>query len=572
MGAFWRYLAALLSLVYVAGQEGPNPLYETNMFNTSQNFRQDFCEVYKSVARGDILLANALQDIDLRALVIQGQFFRFDDGTINEDYPGLEGVLMDEICHRAGCTWRGSYATVGEPIDEGKTWTDLLLWSTETYDISVDWWISSIDRLQGGATFPEPFLDASIIMVTRMTEEPSGFNAWAWLAPFDRDVWIMIVVTVFVSSLVYWTLEQIDSKTDRREETLGAFETTWLFATAFTGQFEFDPQSNPARLFTFSVSFWSLIIGASYTANLASFLVVRNQPTTQINTLEEAVKLNVPMCIHGYTGTDETVSAAFPTANLLRREQPEMFQSVLNGECTIAITTVSEWESFQYDETVNGECNLHWIGRAFHYEPAGFATLADSGTLCTSLVRDVFNVYMREMRADGTIKNAWDEHFLKTGTVFCDHNETTSHDEGDDSGQLTLENMGGVFMLHGVLTSLALFFAVAVWFRTRQREKATGSFVTFPEMDQEAKEETIDFVKSAPGLNGNVGRDFTIESLHAEMNKNNENLRAEMNKNNESMRAELNKNVSDLRAEMKQNFDQLQTLLKDCYQSQRVDL
>jgi hypothetical protein len=251
----------------------------------------------------------------------------------------------------------------------------------------------------------------------KVSEEGSKFDPWGWLTPFDTYVWILIIVTIFFSSFVYWTLEQLDPTSDSRDERLDAYETTWLFATAFTGQFDFAPQTNAARLFTFSVSFWALLIGAAYTANLASFLVVRNQPKVEINTIDQAVQMNVKMCISGSTGADVAVSNAYPNANLIRTDNAGVYEGVNNGDCLIAITTVSSWESYQYDETVNGDCNLAYIGRIWSDVPAGFATWADSGRYCTSLLRDVINLEMSRLKENGFLADAWAEHTQKTGTL-----------------------------------------------------------------------------------------------------------------------------------------------------------
>jgi hypothetical protein len=68
-------------------------------------------------------------------------------------------------------------------------------------------------------------------MVTKMegaSGETERFNAVSWLAPFDNYVWLMIVVTIFVSAAIYWLLEVLN---DHRKERLGPVKTVWLLAT-----------------------------------------------------------------------------------------------------------------------------------------------------------------------------------------------------------------------------------------------------------------------------------------------------------------------------------------------------
>ena len=100
-------------------------------------------------------------------------------------------------------------------------------------------------------------------MVGKVAKEDSaGFSAWGWLEPFDYWVWFFVCVTVVFSAAVYWMLDRLDPNADETEGTLDPMEVTWMFATAFTGQFEFEPASNAARLFTFSISMWALLMTA----------------------------------------------------------------------------------------------------------------------------------------------------------------------------------------------------------------------------------------------------------------------------------------------------------------------
>jgi hypothetical protein len=131
------------AVVCVRGQEAPNELFVTNMFNTSQTFRQDYCKIHKRVDRNELAVNQSLQGVAIRSAISISDFFTLKDGKLDEDYPGLVAVLLDELCRRAGCTWRDSFASVGpdeakgetwDDMMEGYTWTDLLLWTIETYD------------------------------------------------------------------------------------------------------------------------------------------------------------------------------------------------------------------------------------------------------------------------------------------------------------------------------------------------------------------------------------------------------------------------------------------------------
>ena len=79
---------------------------------------------------------------------------------------------------------------------------------------------------------------SAIIMIALNTgEEEDEFDPWAFLDPFSRGVWIMVAVTVVASAALYYFFEILNEETDLNEKQLSVIESTWLFATAFAGEF-----------------------------------------------------------------------------------------------------------------------------------------------------------------------------------------------------------------------------------------------------------------------------------------------------------------------------------------------
>lgn len=163
----------------------PQPTYEevmairrdSSIALLQQNtHRQDMCERYDMVRLGNITLRDALQGMELRSLMRVGDFFRYtDEDGIDPLDPGLLAVMMDELARRAGFTWRNSFGVVHKlpdkpPVENNEessgnslapnatiaaaplTFTDLLIWSTETYDLSINWWDQTLERLERGAS------------------------------------------------------------------------------------------------------------------------------------------------------------------------------------------------------------------------------------------------------------------------------------------------------------------------------------------------------------------------------------------------------------------------------------
>eukprot|EP00588_Corethron_pennatum_P029704 CAMPEP_0194313844 /NCGR_PEP_ID=MMETSP0171-20130528/10691_1 /TAXON_ID=218684 /ORGANISM="Corethron pennatum, Strain L29A3" /LENGTH=567 /DNA_ID=CAMNT_0039068977 /DNA_START=114 /DNA_END=1817 /DNA_ORIENTATION=- len=455
-------LVLLLSLPFnYDAQELPNKTYQTNQFNTTVTFRQNVCGIQERYNRGEITnLENALKGTELRTVNAISQYFRLDEtGALDEEYPGLTAVLLDELARLGEFAWRDTYAVTPAPI-KGKTWTHLLQWTSETYDVSVDWWANSLHRMSLGVNFPTGWYDASIIMVGKKNKSSSdAFQMWAWLAPFDLWTWCLILVTIVLSGFTYCLLEIIDTDSDRDHLHDSPLESIFLAAIAFTTHFEFKPRTHPARLFTFSVSFWAMLVAAAYTANLASFLVVKQTPQLQLNSVEDAVRNRVLICVFENTDADEALKRAYPNAKVIRKvTEAEIFESVLQGDCAVAITTVSSWEFWERDANTNRECNLEWIGRKFRNVEAGFATRADSGTFCTSLIKDVLNILFLKMKDEGFIEQAWKNHLARIATIDCQDRNLRKEDE--INATMNLKNMGGIFALHLILSAAAIISAL----------------------------------------------------------------------------------------------------------------
>lgn len=195
--------------------------------STGVSYRQDVCERYRSMQSGTMNVKDALRGMKLNVVLgaYDGSYFNYDDETgIDPVYPGIVGVIMDELALRAGFTWRDSFGIYDTPAgaEFNETWTDLLGWSVETYDITADWWGRSLDRMNMGVAFLREWYDSSIIMIGQEQRETADNGKiefddfWNWLKPFDTEVWMTTLATVVASGLVYQLLEWVAGEHDER--------------------------------------------------------------------------------------------------------------------------------------------------------------------------------------------------------------------------------------------------------------------------------------------------------------------------------------------------------------------
>lgn len=431
---------------------------------------------------GNITLSDALKGLNLSVVLTDYQseanqpFFTLnEEGVIDEENPGLFAIILDELARRAGFSWRNSYGVVlpiNSTTDGNKTWTDLLLWEVETFDISAGRWDRSIARMSREIAFPEGWYDSSMIVVHVDDIKENNVNIWSFLLPFQWSVWALLVITIVITGAVYWLLERLDTTSDERLLEDHPGEAVFYTAIAFTGHFDFKPQTSAARILTFSMTFIALILGAVYTANLASFLVARRKPTFTIESIEQAVSMRAPICVQERVNIDDYISGKYPKAVMVRKEEMEDFPSSLkSGECSVAVMSVSEYQQLSRSSSTNGDCTLSWSGQVENILPAGFASDVDSGTLCTSLVSHVLDLHMIQMKADGFIDREWEAHLQRTGDLNCVEmmNVNASAQEGEDEilYSLGVQELAGIFIIHATLLVLAVLLVLLRRCRTR---------------------------------------------------------------------------------------------------------
>lgn len=450
-------LCVFLCIHSPLGQERPD--LQLNPFNYSVSYRQNVCARQVELDNSTLELRHALEGLQISTFLPADNRYFFFNETIRDDNPGMIGVLMDELARRGRFSWRNSFGVFIDALPENQTYEELLDWTVWAYDVSAASWLKTIPRMERGVTFPLGWYDGRIVMIGIVEKGNAELELWSFLDPFSAGVWIMIGVTIVVSGLVYWFLDWFDSDSDSLELGSRPGQSVFLSALTFTGHFEFRPVSRSAQIFTVSLSFWALIMMSAYTANLASYLVVQNTPSVEINSISDAVLNGYRICVVRSTATDTALTKAWPDGKIVRTQtELEMYERVRNGTCEVLLTTVSSWNEYQGDQTVNGDCQLTWIGRNFIDGQGGFAVRSDSGTLCSSLIRDVLNLHMEEMTADGFVKFVWQDYLDRHKTIDCMVDVETEED--DISSQLSLQAMGGTFVIHYIVTAIALIFAL----------------------------------------------------------------------------------------------------------------
>lgn len=346
-----QQLFLLLSLLLASASSSDlvAPIDREQLSPGNISYRNNLCERQLLVDNGTLALPLALSNLDISVHLMQWTPLHVRhsnvDGSLDKDNPGILVNVMDRIATRGDFSWRDSFGVGLTPgnANNNATFSEILDWALETYDVSVGEWRNSVGRKGAGFVFPLGIADASIVMVQKASA--TTFDPFLYLKTFTWWVWLAILATYIVSAFFYRFInahgegEYIDRSTylRKRDVLYDSFMT-------LNQHNQFTPQSMAGRLFTFSINFFSLVIVASYTANLVTQLVLGQTPRYKAYTFREAEFKRIPICVWKDTSLHRHLQTKYPEAILVEATSRLMEYEFLNaGKCEILSDTVQSF-------------------------------------------------------------------------------------------------------------------------------------------------------------------------------------------------------------------------------------
>jgi len=397
----------------------------------------------------------ALSDMDISAHLMEWTPLHVRvgmDGKLNDDNPGILVNIMDQLATRGAFRWRDSFGVglvPGNDVGSNATFSEILTWAVDTYDVSIGEWRNSVSRKGSGVSFPFGIADASLIMVQK--EKNTAFNPFLYLSTFTVWVWVAIVATYIISGFVYLFIDYYGEGEHFDRSILRRRVVMYDSFMALCQQNHFAPQSNAGRIFTFSINFFSLVIIASYTANLVTLMVMGQTPTYVAYSFREAELNQVPICVWKDTSAHRHLRYKYPDAILVEADSRDLEYEYLNaGLCDIVSDTMQSWRGRQRNKTLNGDCSLALVGSPDVIQKAGFA-VKGVGARCSSLLTDVLDYHLSDMNVEDALEKQWKTHLDLISNDFC-----TYVDADEDVMKLDMKDLGGIFITHGVLVAVAL--------------------------------------------------------------------------------------------------------------------
>ncbi|XP_033629311.1 glutamate receptor ionotropic, NMDA 1-like isoform X1 [Asterias rubens] len=288
--------------------------------------------------------------------------------------------------------------------------------------------------------FSKPYKYQGLTILVKKME--MNTNLLSFMRPFEISLWILIGICIHVIPVVIYLLDRFSPFSHRRNDeeqtALNLSQAVWFSWSVVlnSGVGERTPRSFGARVLGVVWAGFAMIMVASYTANLAAYLVL-DRPEARITGINDA-KIRNPSDSFKYA----TVSKS--SVEMYFRRQVElstMYRFMLKYNYDDADDAIRDlksgvldafiWDSAMLDFQVSQDCGLITVGELFGR--SGFGIGLSKNSMWTQKV-SLRILEFHEKGKIGGLENTW----------------ITSQQCGVKSIQPTtlgLSSMGGVFLL-----------------------------------------------------------------------------------------------------------------------------
>ncbi len=141
--------------------------------------------------------------------------------------------------------------------------------------------------------------DLSTLSARTSNHKLQTLNIWAFINVFPAAVWLLILVAMLLTAILYWTY----LRNSKAKDHIGGFNAGLAFTYLVLLQLDFPGSSHnilkqpSGRVFVISVSFFAMALFAHYAGDLTAFMTVRKTKahvnSFQVNTIILLVKFKL---------------------------------------------------------------------------------------------------------------------------------------------------------------------------------------------------------------------------------------------------------------------------------------
>jgi len=331
--------------------------------------------------------------------------------------------------------------------------------------------------------FSKPFKYQGITILEK--KQPKSSTLVSFLQPFRDTLWILVMVSVHVVALVLYLLDRFSpfgrfrlaNIENTEEDALNLSSAIWFAWGVLlnSGIGEGTPRSFSARVLGMVWAGFAMIIVASYTANLAAFLVL-DRPKTSLTGINDP-RLRNPMENFTYatvrgSAVDMYFRRQVELSNMYRTMEGNNYATTEE-----AIIAVKEgklkafiWDSSRLEFEAAKDCDLVTAGELFGR--SGYGVGLRKGSPWT----DAITLAVLDFHERGFMEDLDEKWIKRSNEQQCEHDEKTP-------ATLGLKNMAGVFILvaAGIVGGVGLIFIEIMYKRhqiRRQRRLELARHVT----------------------------------------------------------------------------------------------
>ena len=164
----------------------------SDMLDTTIDHRNNYCGIYDQIKIGTLSRRNALNGLNVSVGVID-YVLNQQTGKLDQDYIAVK--VFDEVARRAKFKYKDSFGVYPDPSgNKSKSYTDILGDILDHYDVALDWWATSLERMSLGFSMTKGWYDSNTIMIIKSKTETKGVQFGAAFSPLKPRVWVLILL------------------------------------------------------------------------------------------------------------------------------------------------------------------------------------------------------------------------------------------------------------------------------------------------------------------------------------------------------------------------------------------
>ncbi|XP_020168505.1 glutamate receptor 2.8 [Aegilops tauschii subsp. strangulata] len=363
---------------------------------------------------------------------------------------GLSIDVFEEAVKRLPYALPYEYVAFGTTNDTSTGGYDDFVYQVylKKYDIAIGDITISENRMSY-VDFTLPYTESGVAMVVPAKSSRTN-NTWIFVEPLSRDLWLGSIILLFYTWVVLWLLEFLGNNTNIPGEVPRKLGIMTFFSL-------FGDKDRVERLLSRIVLivwvFFFLVLSASYTANLATMLTIRqlNPTITDIHELRKSG--DYVGCIRGSYVERILEQLNFDGSKIKTYNTYDGFYSALskgskNGGIAAFIHEVPYIRLFLVR-------NCKGYTMVPFYKAAGFGYAFPKGS---PLVGDISKAILSVIGGD-TI-NQIEKKWIGIGY----QNNCNNAGRAPDPEKLTPDGFTGLFILSGVVSTSSLLIAVVIYF------------------------------------------------------------------------------------------------------------